>query len=250
MLRCDTCANRACVQAKRAGTPRLCPSKKSVQECAREAYRGPDHLIAVASHAATYDGYPWATRVEEIMLFAARAGYTHIGLAFCITLASQARVFGDILRDNGFTVSSVLCKTGAFPREMLQEPLVCKMRPGMAQALCNPVGQALLLNEEHTDLNVVLGLCVGHDSLFFQHATAPCTYLVVKDRACNHEPLRALREHTGSFERIHHLDLPQAVPTTLQWRHEASAEREKMGVKPARVNMFTHATSEVCDDAR
>ncbi|MEZ4527485.1 MAG: DUF1847 domain-containing protein [Desulfobacterales bacterium] len=42
--------------------------------------------------------------------------------------------------------------------------------------------QAMVLNQESTELNVMLGLCVGHDSLFLKYAKALCTVLVVKDR--------------------------------------------------------------------
>ena len=45
---------------------------------------------------------------------------------------------------------------------------------------CNPVLQAQLLNEAGTELNIVMGLCVGHDSLFYKHAKAVTTTLVVK----------------------------------------------------------------------
>lgn len=223
MLRCDLCADRACVSATCVEVSRVCPNKHAIQKQAQVAYQQEDHLLAVASHVATRDGYPWASRVEEIMLFAARMGYTHLGVAFCITLAAEARIFCQVLCDNGFRVSSALCKTGALPRELLGDVHVCDIVSGMSPALCNPVAQALLLNQENTHLNVVLGLCVGHDSLFFKHAQAPCTYLAVKDRACNHEPLRPLHEHDGVYRRIHHLDLPQACDGALQWRNEVSA---------------------------
>ena len=49
----------------------------------------------------------------------------------------------------------------------------------------NPIYQAEKLNEHDTDFNVVIGLCVGHDSLFINHSKAPCTVLSVKDRKTN-----------------------------------------------------------------
>lgn len=36
--------------------------------------------------------------------------------------------------------------------------------------MCNPIMQAKLLNKAKTNLNVVVGLCVGHDSLFYKYA--------------------------------------------------------------------------------
>ncbi len=66
------------------------------------------------------------------------------------------------------------------------------MRPGTYEVMCNPVAQAMLLNEQKTELNVVIGLCVGHDSLFYQYSDALCTTLVTKDRALAHNPAGAL----------------------------------------------------------
>jgi len=58
--------------------------------------------------------------------------------------------------------------------------------------MCNPIAQAQILNEQLTDFNIVVGLCVGHDSLFFKHSEAPVTVLVAKDRVLGHNPAAAL----------------------------------------------------------
>ncbi|OUO88038.1 hypothetical protein B5F40_12905 [Gordonibacter sp. An230] len=212
MLYCDRCARRTCASASVEGLPEVCPTRDAdARRRAARAYEGDDLLVSAASHVATRDGYGWATRVEEVMLYAARAGARRIGVAFCITLAREARAFCDILRDNGFAVSSVMCKAGALPREALGVPEACDVLPGMASALCDPVGQAQLLNAEGTDLNVVVGLCVGHDSLFFRHSDAPATCLVVKDRMTGHNPLAPVYQHEGAFHRVHRMDLPEAL---------------------------------------
>ena len=212
MLYCDRCARRACASASVEGLPEACPTRDAgARKRAARAYEGSDLLVSAASHAATRDGYGWATRAEEVMLYAARAGARRIGVAFCITLAKEARVLCDILRDNGFSVSSVMCKAGALPRETLGVPEACDVLAGMAQALCDPVGQAQLLNAEGTDLIVAVGLCVGHDALFFRHSDAPATCLVVKDRVTGHDPLAPVRQHDGAFRRVHRMDLPEAL---------------------------------------
>ena len=51
------------------------------------------------------------------------------------------------------------------------------------------MGQALLLNQCNTELNIIVGLCIGHDILFTQHSKAPVTTLVVKDRVTGHNPV-------------------------------------------------------------
>jgi uncharacterized metal-binding protein len=50
-----------------------------------------------------------------------------------------------------------------------------------------------------TDLNVLMGLCVGHDSLFFRHSAAPVTVLAVKDRVLGHNPLAAVYQADGYY---------------------------------------------------
>ncbi|GHV11626.1 hypothetical protein AGMMS49938_02650 [Fibrobacterales bacterium] len=68
--------------------------------------------------------------------------------------------------------------------------------------MCNPVMQAELLNEQKTDLNIIMGLCVGHDMLFSGASKAPVTTLVVKDRVLCHNPVGALYTSTSIYSRF------------------------------------------------
>jgi len=52
--------------------------------------------------------------------------------------------------------------------------------------------QAAVLNREKTDLNVMVGLCLGHDILFIKNCEADVTPLIVKDRVTGHNPIAAL----------------------------------------------------------
>jgi uncharacterized metal-binding protein len=58
--------------------------------------------------------------------------------------------------------------------------------------MCNPIAQAFILNETGSEFNILTGLCVGHDSLMFKYAEAPCTVLAAKDRLLGHNPLAAI----------------------------------------------------------
>lgn len=58
--------------------------------------------------------------------------------------------------------------------------------------MCNPILQAELLNQQNTEFNIALGLCVGHDSLFYKYSGALVTTMVVKDRVLAHNPAGAL----------------------------------------------------------
>jgi uncharacterized metal-binding protein len=72
-----------------------------------------------------------------------------------------------------------------------------KVKPNEFEAMCNPLLQAELLNQAGTDFNVIIGLCVGHDTLFIKQSKAPVTYLIVKDRILGHNPAAAL--YTSNF---------------------------------------------------
>ena len=66
--------------------------------------------------------------------------------------------------------------------------------------MCNPVAQAKALERAGTEFNIVLGLCVGHDSLFFKYAHTMTTVLAVKDRVTGHNPLAAVYNSEGYFK--------------------------------------------------
>ncbi len=60
------------------------------------------------------------------------------------------------------------------------------------EAGCNPIVQAEILKSEDTDLNIIVGLCVGHDIQFTSNSAAPVTTLIVKDRLTGHNPFSTL----------------------------------------------------------
>ena len=131
--------------------------------------------------------YKEACRVDETMEFARRLGFRRLGIAFCIGFKEEAAALGEIL-SREFEVHSVCCKVGSLEKSAFG----MAERPWIGKYSCNPIEQARILAEEGTDLNIVLGLCVGHDSLFYRHSVAPVTTLVVKDRKLGHNPVAAL----------------------------------------------------------
>jgi uncharacterized metal-binding protein len=196
---------RACV-AEAGKSSKGCPtySRKKVLEDSNKEYESAEVLefarqasIQEAEcyanrHERPYVMQPTKTRIVEICEFAKRMGYTRLGLAFCLGLAKEAGVVEEILKTNGFEVVSVLCKAGRTPKEELGLKEEHKIYQGKPESMCNPIYQAKLLNHEKTEFNILLGLCVGHDSLFFKFAEAPTTVLAVKDRVTGHNPLAAI----------------------------------------------------------
>jgi uncharacterized metal-binding protein len=144
------------------------------------------HSAATAIEARHYCKEP---RIRETMLFAREMGYRKLGLAFCIGLAAEAEVIAEIL-GREFEVASVCCKVCGIDKQSLglEQILPDKKR----ETMCNPVGQATLLNEAGTDFNILCGLCVGHDVIFNMISRAPVSTLIVKDRVLAHNPVGAI----------------------------------------------------------
>ena len=58
--------------------------------------------------------------------------------------------------------------------------------------MCNPKTQAKILNEAKTELNFIVGLCVGHDMLFTKASDAPVSSIITKDRVLANNPAGAV----------------------------------------------------------
>jgi uncharacterized metal-binding protein len=136
--------------------------------------------------------------VKEICEFAEKMSYKKLGIAFCGGLHSEAHALTAILKAHGFEVASVRCKVGCTPKEVIGVKDDEKIRIGEFESMCSPIIQATILNEEETDFNILVGLCVGHDSLFFKYSKAFTTVLVAKDRVLAHNPAGALYT-SGSY---------------------------------------------------
>lgn len=132
-------------------------------------------------------------RIKELIEFGKLMEARRIGVAFCAGLRDEAARIVSILEKAGFTVASVLCKCGGTDKTKLNVAKEYKIgNPSAFEAGCNPVLQAELLNKAGTDINVIVGLCIGHDMLFTMTSKAPVTTLIVKDRLLGHNPVIAL----------------------------------------------------------
>jgi uncharacterized metal-binding protein len=207
---------RACRTGESAERgPGYCPTKVDPDGIAdaAEKYRDADtRRVAKIAAVVEATGYCQWTRVQEICEFAKRMGCKKIGIATCISFVDHAKVLSGILESHGFEVVSVACKHGGIPKEEIGVGDEEKIRPGKFEAMCNPVGQAELLPRAGCELNVVLGLCVGHDSLFFKHATGLTTVLVAKDRVLAHNPIGALNLADTYYSGLWGPDRPEKPP--------------------------------------
>ena len=194
MYTCASCAVRACRFGEREKLPENCPIRdEEFVNRVLEKYHEPENQeFYVTSSSIEALGYGEWPRVRETMEFCKRMGYHKLGLAFCGGLHDEAKALARILRENGFQVVSVVCKAGSVDKCAAGMTDEQKTHPGEFEPMCNPILQAELLNREKTDFNIVLGLCVGHDSLFYKYSQAMLTTLVVKDRVLMHNPVAAL----------------------------------------------------------
>ena len=199
---CIDCAVKNCRRMQ--GTyPQFCLTTHMDEDVLADAMaQYEDELInkvAVASAEVEAEHYCRFTRIEETMAFAEKIGARKLGIATCVGLLAESRILARILRRHGFEVVGVACKAGAQPKESIGIPAYCtEVGPNM----CNPILQAKLLNKEKTDLNLVVGLCVGHDSLFYRYSDALCTTVVVKDRVLGHNPVAALYTADSYYRKL------------------------------------------------
>jgi uncharacterized metal-binding protein len=204
---CAKCGlkKRICQSPEGEGPP-FCPTlyRKEIIEKAHLEYAQPDILrfareasiqeaaCYVDRHIKPFVPHPTKPRVQETCEFAQKMGYQKLGIAFCSGLKEEALSLNRILEAQGFEVASVICKAGRTPKETIGIRDEEKVRIGEFESMCSPIAQALILNEEKTDFNILVGLCVGHDSLFLKYSRAFCTVLVAKDRVLGHNPCAAL----------------------------------------------------------
>ena len=201
-LSCVDCGVTNCSRGDQS-YPEFCLTTSLDQQLLDEVmaeYKKEDiNRIAVVAAEVEADHYCQLTRVEEIMEFARGIKAKKLGIATCAGLIAEARIASKIFRKNGFEVFGVACKCGAVRKTEIGIPERCEK---VGPAMCNPILQATLLNKEKTELNIVIGLCVGHDSLFYKYSEAPVTTLVTKDRVLAHNPVGALYQADKYYKRL------------------------------------------------
>ena len=191
---CAYCQKHSCQKRELENAPKNCPTITNEQIDILKLYKEKENYeLAQASAKIVMEEYGEKTRIMEIVDFAKQMNYKKIGLAFCVGLSEEANITSKILEHYNLDVESIICKVGSINREEI----------GINNCnvpMCNPIAQVELLNKENTDLNVILGLCVGHDSLFFKYSKAPVTVLAVKDRVLAHNPLGAIYQAKSYYK--------------------------------------------------
>lgn len=207
---CVNCPGKFCsIGVKNeAILPDYCPIKtsKDLIEKMAEKYFSEEirdfYLASALNEKEAYDEdaarkrgkiVPVRPRIREIVEFAKKIGVEKIGVAFCSGLRDEAERVARIFERHGLKVYSVICCCGALDKTRLGVPPEYKIfDPEKFESACNPILQAALLNNAGTEINVIVGLCVGHDMLFTKYSKAYVTTLIVKDRFTGHNPVITL----------------------------------------------------------
>ena len=204
--RCPVQTRDRLCQTEDGKSPSFCPTNnyQAAVDDALEELKKPEILeFARQASIQEAEGYankepgfehvkPIKPRIQETVEFAHRMKYRRLGLVFCLGLRPEAKIVEQLLASAGFEVISALCKMGRTPKESIGVRDDQKINIGCFESMCNPIAQAFVMNAENTEFNIVMGLCVGHDSLFLKYAEAPCTVLAAKDRLLGHNPLAAI----------------------------------------------------------
>lgn len=204
MYSCVNCGLYACMEEHPEVIPKNCPMhQRETLDRAKAEYADPENqkIFATAADIES-SGYCQWPRVKETIQFCLRMGYEKIGMAFCKGLSDEARIVSGLFKEVGIEVVGVCCKAGGTDKACLGIPEEFKMvEPGEFETACNPIGQAMLMNEKKTQFNIILGLCVGHDSLFIKYSDALVSTLVVKDRVTGHNPVAAIYGSEAFFKK-------------------------------------------------
>jgi len=222
---CAKCVDKVCCRKNWTGKelPGFCPMKhkQEVIEAAMEKYNEADGKLYFNSTVTEQRAYQKIRgrvmavrpRTLEIIKFSEMMEWKKLGVAFCVGLGNEGRRIVEILEGAGFEVCSVCCKCGSIDKSewgISGEDKISALRgdPDGFEAGCNPIVQAEVLNSESTQLNIIVGLCIGHDIQFTMHSEAPVTTLIVKDRLTGHNPFATLYSsyHHPRLWKEYHVD--------------------------------------------
>lgn len=168
-VHCARCKTFVCRAGRPDVAPEDCPMHGDMPDVASLYADAGRRRLAQGSAAVEGLGYGRWTRLREVAELAQRMGYGRIGVGYCPDMVREAVLTALFLRDYQLSV------------QLPPEPLDCE-----------PFGQAALFAQQGTQLNVVAGMCVGHEAVFIRASQAPVTVLVARDDRLRHNPAAAL----------------------------------------------------------
>lgn len=120
------------------------------------------------------------SRIKELILFIKNSNFKKIGIANCLSMQEYADKIIKILKEENLEIFTANCKINKLENNKL-------FNDNSSGLSCDPAFQADFFNRNNTDLNINIGLCVGHGIMFNKYSKAPVTTLIVKDFLTNHK---------------------------------------------------------------
>jgi uncharacterized metal-binding protein len=186
------CRKMGCWRGDDERMPSYCQAKHYVAEIekAREVYAEPevvDIYTAACVVGKKNDGY--RPRIEEALDFTREMKFSRVGFAACVAFGKELEVIRRLFEQAGIEVFSAGCQIG---RSSATDRGLPHLEAYPDNSTCNPIAQAEILNKAETQLNFIIGLCMGHDILFTRYSRAPVSTLIVKDRLMGNNPAAAI----------------------------------------------------------
>ena len=199
-IACESCRVTACEHLDKTA-PDFCVQSSITKEMHDEVlrlYNEPENHLIMESAAIVSAETINSTRVQDTIKFASCMGASLVGIATCTAMLRETGILAGLLRKAGFEVRAVGCKLESNKKADLSIDA-----PSMSEdsIICNPIMQAMLLNDAKTDLNILMGICIGHDALFCKYSNAPAVTLVAKDFLTVHNPCSVLYSADSVYKR-------------------------------------------------
>ena len=185
------CVKQGCWRDERNRLPAYCEANIYLDELEKSNKEYPQKDVVdiyKASCVVREHNDGMTPRIEESILYAKELKLQRIGFAACIAMVSELDLLVKLFTKRGFEVYTACCQIGGVDATKRGVPEV----EGYSASWCNSIAQAEILNKEKTELNFIVGLCMGHDILFSRYSEAPVSTLIVKDRVTGNNPAAAL----------------------------------------------------------
>ena len=180
--------------------PETCPARihTEVLEQAKEICRtdGTDaHKLWQAFGRLIGTGGAQKSRVEHIVDFCRSLGVQKIGIGSCLRYLKDAYFLQSVFQEESFDCPVVFCKVGGWQTKDIG------VNKETDWIICNPITQAMILNELGCDVKVTLGLCMGHEMIFTKYAEGYVTNLYVKEKISDERPRDTVKKMMqGEYE--------------------------------------------------
>ncbi|SDP84157.1 DUF1847 domain-containing protein [Desulforhopalus singaporensis] len=164
------CPKQDCWRSGDKKMPSYCVANTYLEEieAAKREYRKDENIrlySAACEVGAVNDGF--RPRIEEALHFAKQLNCTRVGLAACAAFENETRILKSLFRKEGIQVFCTNCPIGGVTAEERGLPQLAEY----INSACNPIAQAKILNRERTELNFIVGLCMGHDMVYVKIQT-------------------------------------------------------------------------------